>query len=231
MSDPREFDFIPLKRAARYLVGNPKAALRFRSQQHVDKITVFVDSDFAGDPVSRKSTTGLVAQIGNHIKKSGSTLLSLTALSVGEAEFHAVVNGGQVGLSLRSIYQDLGIPMKVEIQSDSSTANSLTDSNGSRTANETHVFLIQERVQYQEGAYSEELRRCWNEASFCFSTATLQACRIGILLTMDPTLHCKIQDDEPVMDLVTGLQTQRFEHRKRNLSTLVVNIETDVHAE
>ena len=46
--------------------GKPKAALRFRRQKHVDKITVFVDSDFAGDPFSRKSTTGLVAQIGNH---------------------------------------------------------------------------------------------------------------------------------------------------------------------
>ena len=73
----------PLKRAARYLVGKPKAALRFRRQKHVYKITVFVDSDFAGDPVSMKSTTGFVAQIGNHTVKSGSTLQSLTALSVG----------------------------------------------------------------------------------------------------------------------------------------------------
>ena len=96
--------------------AKPKSALRYsgRRQKHVDKITVFVDSDFAGDPVSRKSTTGLVAQIGNHTVKSGSTLQSLTALSVGEAEFYAVVKGGQVGLSLRSMYQDLGIPMKIE---------------------------------------------------------------------------------------------------------------------
>ena len=55
MSEPREFDFVPLKRAARYLVGKSKAAPRFRRQKHVDKITVFVDSDFAGDPVSKKS--------------------------------------------------------------------------------------------------------------------------------------------------------------------------------
>ena len=109
-SEPREFDLLPLKRAARYLVEKPKAALRFRRQQHVDKITVFVDSDFAGDPVSRKSTTGLATQMGNHTAKSGSTLQSLTAFSVGEAEFYAVVKGGQVGLSLRSMYQDLGIP-------------------------------------------------------------------------------------------------------------------------
>ena len=54
MNEPREFDFVPLKRAARCL---------YRRQEHVDN-TVFVDSDFAGDPVSRKSTTG--AQIGNH---------------------------------------------------------------------------------------------------------------------------------------------------------------------
>ena len=58
MSELREFDFVPLKRAARYLVGKPIAALRFRRQEHADKITVFVDSDFVGDPVSRKSTTG-----------------------------------------------------------------------------------------------------------------------------------------------------------------------------
>ena len=80
-------------------MGKPKAALRFRRQDHVDKITVFVDSDFAGDPVSRKSMTGLVAEFGNHAVKSESTLQNLTALSVGEAEFYAVVKGGQVGLS------------------------------------------------------------------------------------------------------------------------------------
>ena len=103
-------------------MGKPKAALRYR--RHVDKITVFVDSDFAGHAVSRKSTIGFVAQIGNHTVK---TLQSLTALSVGEVEFYAVVKGGQFGLSLRSMYQDLGIPMNIEMQSKSSTANSLTD--------------------------------------------------------------------------------------------------------
>ena len=88
MSEPREFDCIPLRRAARNLVRKPKkAALKFRRQKHVDKISVFVDSDFAADPVSRESTTGVVEQIEYTRVKSGSTLQSLTALSVGEAEF------------------------------------------------------------------------------------------------------------------------------------------------
>ena len=86
-----------------------------------------MDSDFADDPVSKKSTTGLVTQIGNHTVKSGSTLQSLTALSAREVGFYAVVKGRQVRLSMGSISQDLGIPMMIEKQSDSSTAISLTD--------------------------------------------------------------------------------------------------------
>ena len=197
MSEPREFDFIPLKRAARHLVGKPKAALRYRRQKHVYKITVFVDSDFGGDPVSRKSTTGLVAQIGNHTVKSGSTLQSLTALSVGEAEFYAVVKGGQVGLSLSSMYQDLGIPMKNEIQSDSSTANSLTDrlGAGQRTKHtDTRYFWIQKRIQDGDLSIKKvpTAKNCADVGTKPVSASVLQQHCIGILLTMDPTLHCKM---------------------------------------
>ena len=155
-----------------------------------------MDSDFAGDPVSRKSTTGLVARIGNHTVKSGSTLQSWTALSVGEAEFHALVRGGQGGLALGSMYQDRGIPMKVEIQSDSSTANSLTDrlGAGQRTKHiDTRYFWIQEGVQ--DGDLSIKnlaAKSCADLGTKPVSASvlqTLQVCRIGTLLTMDPTLH------------------------------------------
>ena len=60
------------------------------------------------------------------------------------------LKGGQVGLSLRTMYQGLGIPMKIETQSDSSTANSLTDrfGAGQRTKHiDSRYFWIQERVQ------------------------------------------------------------------------------------
>ena len=150
MSEPLEFDFIPLKRAARYLVGKPRAALRFRRQEDVvDKSTVFVDSDFAGGPVSRRSTTGLVAQVGSHTLKSGSALQSLTALSAGEAEFYVVVKGSQVGLSLRSVYMDMGIPVKVCIQSDSSRFKFFDGSIGSRTSNEAHSTSMHDTFGYK----------------------------------------------------------------------------------
>ena len=136
--------------------------------------------------------------VGGSDWKSGSTLQSLTALSDGEAEFYAVVKGGQVGLSLMSTCMCLGIPIEVEIHSDCSKANSLTDRLGARPRTkhiDTHVLFgtrtsSRRRSQHQEGAHSENLCRCWNDASLCFcSTTTLQVCRIGIVLTMDPTLR------------------------------------------
>ena len=170
---------------------SPQQRLRYRRQKHVDKITVFVDSDFAGDPVSRKSTTGLVAQIGNHTVKSGSTLQSLTALSVGEAEFYAVVKGGQVGLLLTSMHQDLGVPMKIEIQSDSSTANSLTDrlGAGQRTKHiDTRYFWIQDRVQerVQDGDLSIKkvltAKNCADVGTKPVFASVLQHCKFAGLV-------------------------------------------------
>ena len=102
---------------------------------------------FAGDPEEECDGTGGPDW---HTVKSGSTLQSLTALTVGEAEFYAVVKEGPVGLALRSICQDLGIPMKIEIECDSSTAHSFTDrlGAGQRTkCIDTRYFWIQERVQ------------------------------------------------------------------------------------
>ena len=53
------------------------------------------------------------------------------------------------------MYMDLGIPMKVEIQSDSSTSNSLTDWLGAGDERNTLIHFTW-RSQYQEGAYSEK---------------------------------------------------------------------------
>ena len=235
MSEPREFDFVSLKRAARYLVGKPKAALRDRRQKHVDWITVFVDSDFAGDPVSRKSTTGLVAQIGNHTVKSGSTLQNLTALSVGEAEFYAVVKG-QVGLSLRSIYVNLALPMKVEIQSDSSTANSLTDRLGAgpRTKHIDTRYLVYKN-EFKMGDLSIKkvptAKNCADVGREPVSALVLQQhckfCRIGVPLTMDPTRHFLVKVTKPMMDLVKGCRPKVNTEPRGDKSTRRTNTETE----
>ena len=119
-------------------------------QKEFRRIEVYVDSDYAGDPISRKSTTGLVAMLGGHEVKGSSTLQSLTALSVGEAEFYAVVKGGAVSLMIKAILEDFGIFKDACVLSDSTTAGSLADrlGVGQRTKHiQTRFLWIQERVQ------------------------------------------------------------------------------------
>ena len=125
------------------------------------------------------------------------------------------------------MYQDLGIPRKIEIQSDSSTAKSLTDrlGAGQRTKHiDTLYFWIQERVQDGDLSIKKvpTAKNCADVGTKPVSATalkpTLQLCRTGIPLTMDPTLHYKMK----------GLQTRNQKHRNRQLSTLIVNIETDV---
>ena len=153
-----------------------------------------MDSDFCWRPSLEEEHDGIGGS-------DGSTFQSLTALSVGEAEFYAAVKGCQVGLSLRSVYQDLGIPMKVEIQSDSPTANSLTDrfGAGQRTKHiDTRYIWIQERVQdgdpsIKKGCLQRKtaqmLERSQSLLQYCNNNANLHD---GILLTVDPTPHYKM---------------------------------------
>ena len=134
--------------------------------------------------------------------KSGVTFQILTALSVGEAEFYAVVKGCQVGLSLRSLYMDPGIQMKVEIQSDSSSSNSLTDRFGAGPDRNTLTHFIfgckneyETEISVSRKFLPRKLCRCWNEASLFLHqhyTSIAQITGLVILLTMDPTLHYKM---------------------------------------
>ena len=116
-----------------------------------------------------------------------------------------MVKGGQVVLSLGSMYQYLGIPTKIEIQSGSSTANSLTDrlGAGQRTKHiDTRYFWIQERVQDGDLSIKKvpTAKNCADVLTKPVCASVLQQhCKfaeIGILLTMDSTLHFKMKADE-----------------------------------
>ena len=87
---------------------------------------------------------------GTHMLKGSSTLQSLTSLSVGEAEFYVVVNGGATALMMKAIYEDFGESVEAEVLSDSTTAGSLADrlGVGQRTKHiQTRFLWVQERAQ------------------------------------------------------------------------------------
>ena len=73
MSCPKEGDDQLIKRIIRYLKGKPRVAIRYKFQEESEGITVFTDSDWAGDKVTRKSTSGGVVCRGQHTVSCGAS--------------------------------------------------------------------------------------------------------------------------------------------------------------
>jgi len=148
MSKPTEASWTALKRLCRYLVGLPRMVFRFRWQEasHVD---VFTDTDWAGCPRTRKSTSGGCVILGAHAVKSWSTTQSSIALSSGEAEFNGVVKGAGVGLGYQSLLRDLGIDVPVRVWTDSSAAVGICSRQGLGKLRhiDTHTLWVQQAVR------------------------------------------------------------------------------------
>ena len=80
----RRRTFVELKRTVRCLLKFPRAVLVFEEQELPKELNGWVDADFAGDLVSRRSSSGLVVLFGRHCLKTSS----------GKSEFYACVKGG-----------------------------------------------------------------------------------------------------------------------------------------
>ena len=79
------------------MAGLPRLVFLFQWQT-VDELNVYTDTDWAGCPRTRKSTSGGCVMLGRHTVKTWSSTQTSVALSSGEAEFNGVVRGAGVGL-------------------------------------------------------------------------------------------------------------------------------------
>ena len=113
-----------LKRLIRYLAGAKRLVWRFGFQDgnKCDDLKVYVDTDFAGCHVTRRSTSGGAACRGTHLIKHWSTTQSTVALSSAEASLTGISKGAAQGLGLQSIARDLGIQLSLCVWSDASAA-------------------------------------------------------------------------------------------------------------
>ena len=71
-------------------------------------VTTFVESDWAGNKITRNSTSGGAMYLGRHLVKSWSSTQQVMALSTGEAELHGMLNGAAQTKGLISIMADFG---------------------------------------------------------------------------------------------------------------------------
>lgn len=119
---PTRDSYMKLKRVVRYLLGMPRLVYLYDWQEPFTHIDLFTDTDFAGCRTTRRSTSGGVAMVGTHCARHYSTTQSTISLSSGEAELHGISKGMHHAIGLRSMYKDLGLPLKLRVHSDATAA-------------------------------------------------------------------------------------------------------------
>ena len=150
MSAPTQSSWNALRRLARYLSGLPRMVFQYKWQE-ANTIDVYTDTDWAGCPRTRKSTTGGVMMMGSHVIKAWSSTQASIALSSGEAEFNGVVKGSGVGLGFQALLKDLGEKAKLRIWTDSSASIGICTRQGLGKLRhlDTHTLWIQQAVRSQ----------------------------------------------------------------------------------
>ena len=138
-----------LTRLAKYLKSHPLTANVMEEQQMPTAIRNYVDTDHAGDAITRRSTTGLATRLGRHTVKTSSNLQSTVSMSSGESEWYGMVKGAAVGLGLQSLLADWGLEMEVIVLSDSSAARGFSQRVGLGKMRhvQTRYLWLQERVK------------------------------------------------------------------------------------
>ena len=110
MSDPGAVHWVGVKRILRYLQGTHDYGLKFSGREQ-DVLVGFSDSDWAGDIITRRSTSGYIFQFGQSTISWCSRRQATVAKSSTEAEYVALSMAVQEVIWLRRLFNDFGITL------------------------------------------------------------------------------------------------------------------------
>jgi hypothetical protein len=170
MAAPSEASFGKLKHLARYLVNHPCSEIFYINQRKSDVLETYVDSDWAGCVASRKSTSGGFVTLGKHLIKSWSSTQSTIALSSGEAEFYAIVEGASRALGIQALMDDMGMNSRIEIRikSDSSAGRAISLRKGTGKMRHLQVkYLWLQDATFEKRLKVDKVRGTENPADVC----------------------------------------------------------------
>ena len=144
----RASDLVALRLLANYLVGAPRLVQRLPWQKPAS-FQLFSDTDFAGCPRTRRSTSAGVCMRGQHLVKHYSRTQKVVTLSSAEAELGGVVHGASEGLGTQAIAADLGISGELTLLADSSAAIGICRRSGIGRVRHLAVgqLWVQERIR------------------------------------------------------------------------------------
>jgi hypothetical protein len=119
------------------------------------KLTGYSDSDWAGDPDDRKSTTGYAFKIGSRIVSWSNKKQPIVSLSSTEVEYKALCSATCEAIWLRWILEDVGEEQKVPtiIKCDNQSSIKLENNpvyHAKSKHIETHHHFVREKIQSKE---------------------------------------------------------------------------------
>ena len=103
MASPTVRSMEGARHMVRYILGTKDLGFFDRDLEGCDDVVVMTDSDWAKDPVTRKSRTAAHMYVGNCLLYSFTRRESVMALSSGEAELFATAAGVSEGILLRKV--------------------------------------------------------------------------------------------------------------------------------
>ena len=106
LTDPRNVHLIATKHILRYLRGTIDYGLKYDVNQKIN-LEGYVDSDWAGSAINRKSTSGCCFSMGSGVISWFSRKQSCVALSITEVEYFVACLSSCEAVWLRKLLSDL----------------------------------------------------------------------------------------------------------------------------
>ncbi|KAM1078563.1 hypothetical protein ACFX15_025113 [Malus domestica] len=108
MQSPQKSHYEAALRILKYLKGTPGQGMMFPSQNSL-KLKAYCDSDWAGCPTTRRSTTGYCVFLGNSLISWKSKRQKTVSLSSAEAEYRSMAAACCELAWLQSLFRDLQV--------------------------------------------------------------------------------------------------------------------------
>ena len=130
---PTAFCHKGAKRVLRYLRGTTDFGLKYGHECDSPTLSVFVDSDYASDITTRRSTSGMVVLLGGGLVQWHSKKQKSCAISTCEAEYRAMVDASMDLLLYRRVLREIKMPQEDPIPMHSDNEAAIKWASGERT--------------------------------------------------------------------------------------------------
>ena len=117
-------------------------------------LTAVTDSDWASDVNTRKSTSCGVLAIEGAVQGVYSRGQDVLALSSGEAEFYGAGSVLNEAIGLQGVYEEMGFPMSIVLQLDSTAAIGMIQRRGSGRARHIDLRHLHLQSKLRDGTVS-----------------------------------------------------------------------------